>query len=102
MKIHVELVHMQKRLPCTLCGKEVSEVHMQRHVKSVHQGIRYKCDMCSKSFDRPYRLKKHKQISHPIQSLTISDPLPAVSWLNLPVADSLEIVGTEDLLKLTL
>ena len=100
MKIHVELVHMQKRVPCNFCGKEMSEVHLQRHIRSVHQGVRYKCDACEKSFDRPYRLKKHKQIVHLDKEDKDIDSDPTV-WLNIPVAESLEIVGTEeDFLKI--
>ena len=102
MKIHVELVHMQKRVPCSFCGKEMSEVHLQRHIRSIHQGVRYKCDQCEKSFDRPYRLKKHKESVHEGKE-DRDDSDPTVSWLNIPVAESLEIVGSEeDFLKIPL
>ena len=108
MKIHVELVHMQKRIPCNFCGKEMSEVHLQRHIRSIHQGVRYNCDCCEKSFDRPYRLKQHKMKVHKDKDLKDDhddkeDSDNPATWLNIPVAESLEIVGTEeDFLKIPL
>ena len=64
MKVHVELVHMQKRLSCVFCGKEVSEVHMQRHIRSVHQGVRYNCPECDKFFTQERNMKMHVKVIH--------------------------------------
>lgn len=106
MKVHVELVHMGKRVPCDFCGKEMSEIHMRRHIRSVHQGVRYACSICDKSYDRPYRLRKHKEAAHGMQG----DDDEISAWISLPLMQpifgqdqplqSLEVIGAEvDLMK---
>ena len=65
-KKHVEYVHGNKRLSCSLCDDSfASKQALVYHINSVHKKTSpVKCDKCSKTFASLISMKNHKKFVH--------------------------------------
>ena len=62
MKVHVDAVHVGKKVSCDRCDKLFTQAKsLKIHKITVHDGIRkYVCSQCGKAFTQSGDLKRHK------------------------------------------
>ena len=70
LRVHRSKKHNSKEvelkpLPCSFCGKKISQMgNLQRHEDVMHRGIRLKCEQCDLGFKDKRGLVKHKNKMH--------------------------------------
>ena len=62
LKVHVDAVHVGKKVSCDRCDKLFTQAKsLKIHKITVHDGIRkYVCSQCGKAFTQSGDLKRHK------------------------------------------